>query len=73
MDLKPTKTIVKLSLIYDAFIRIKLLSGDNMLQFGLGLLVGLVVAALVWYNNKAKFEAAVTKAIEDAKKLKAKI
>lgn len=44
-----------------------------MLQFGLGLLVGLVVAALVWYNNKAKFEAAVTKAIEDAKKLKAKI
>ena len=39
-----------------------------MLQFGFGLLVGLVVAALVWHNNKAKVEAAVIKAIEDAKK-----
>ena len=42
-----------------------------MLQFVAGLVVGLVVAALVYRNNKVKFEAAVEKAVAEAKKLKA--
>ena len=39
-----------------------------MLLFVSGLVLGLIVAALVYRNNKAKFDEAVEKAVEAAKK-----
>lgn len=40
-----------------------------MLSFVAGLFVGLVVAALVYRNNKVKFDAAVEKSVAEASKL----
>jgi hypothetical protein len=48
-------------------------SGENMLGFGLGLLVGVVACVLVWRNNKVKFAAAVEVAVAAALAAKAKI
>ena len=52
------------------FEELSILSGDKMLKFVAGLFVGLVVAALLYRNNKAKFDVAVEKAVAEAKKLK---
>lgn len=44
-----------------------------MLQFLAGLVVGLVVAALVWRNNKVKFAATVEAGVQAALKAKSKL
>jgi hypothetical protein len=54
-------------------VELNMYSGENMLGFGLGLLVGVIACVLVYRNNKVKFAAAVEVAVAAALAAKAKV